>query len=73
MAEEKKNNSKGIKKFFKDFIGEIKKVTWPTVKDTFKGTGIVMVAIMVVGLFVFALDAGLFTLLSQIMNLSSQQ
>lgn len=49
----------GIKKWFKDLISELKKVTWPKFKTVVKQTGIVFV---VVGFFlaaVWLIDAGL--------------
>lgn len=64
---------KGFKKvgeFFKGFKIELKKIIWPTPKLTFKNTGIVLVMILVVGVFVFALDSGLIYLLGKIMKMS---
>ena len=47
---------KRIGRFFKDYKGELKKITWPTPKQTAKNTGIVLLAMIVVGLFVILLD-----------------
>ncbi|MBR6922062.1 MAG: preprotein translocase subunit SecE [Clostridia bacterium] len=47
---------KRIGRFFKDYKGELKKITWPTPKQTAKNTGIVLVAMVVVGLIVILLD-----------------
>ena len=54
-----------IVKFLKDYKGELKKITWPTAKQTAKNTGIVLAAMVVVGLFVVLLDLAF----SQIINL----
>ena len=45
-----------IVRFLKDYKGELKKITWPTAKQTAKNTGIVLAAMVVVGLFVVLLD-----------------
>ncbi len=57
-----------VLKFFRETITEIKKIVWPTPKTTFKNTGIVLVAMVIVGLVVFGLDTGLMALLSLVMN-----
>lgn len=57
-----------VLKFFRDTITEIKKIVWPTPKATFKNTGLVLVAMVIVGLVVFGLDTGLMALLSLVMN-----
>lgn len=57
-----------VLKYFRDTISEIKKIVWPTPKVTFKNTGIVLVAMVIVGLVIFGLDTGLMALLSLVMN-----
>lgn len=44
--------------FLKSYKGELKKITWPTVKQTGKNTGTVLVAMIAVGAFVCLLDLG---------------
>ena len=56
--------------FFRSCIGEIKKITWPTPKQTTKNFFIVLAVIIVRGLFIFALDMGLFKLLGLVMDMS---
>ena len=51
--------------------GEHKKITWPTPKQTTKNFGIVIAVIVVVGLFIFGLDRGLYALLGLVMNTSA--
>lgn len=41
----------GIKRFFRETVGELKKVTWPTRREALNLTGIVLVVIFAVGLF----------------------
>lgn len=72
---EKKPNAfvrffKRIAKFFKDCKGEVKKIVWPAPKAVFKNTGVVLVTILVLGLFVFALDTGFMNLLGLVMEIA---
>lgn len=59
-----------VTKFVKDCKGEIKKIVWPTPKATFKNTGVVLVTIIVLGLFVFLLDTAFMNLLGLVMNVA---
>lgn len=51
-----------IAKFFKDFRGVAKKVSWPDAKTVFKNAGIVLTVVIVVGAAVYGVD--------QILNLA---
>ena len=51
--------------------GELKKITWPTPKQTTKNFGIVIAVIVIMGLFIYALDRGLFALLGLVMGISN--
>ena len=69
----KKNNKPSfgerIKKFFRDYGSELKKITWSSKKDVKSNTIVVLASILVVGLIIFALDMGfsaLITLLGKI-------
>jgi len=73
---EKKKNKKPnifarIAKYFRECKAEVKKITWPTPRTVFKNVGIVLVIIIVMGLFIFALDRGLFALLNLVMETSA--
>ena len=77
MAEnvKKKENAvaaffKRAAKFFRDCKGEVKKIVWPTPKATFKNTGVVLVTIVVVTLFVFLLDTVFMNLLGLVMDVA---
>ena len=52
----KKGNSKNKKSFFKDFKAELKKVVWPTPKQLFNNTVVVITIVLVVAAIVFVLD-----------------
>ena len=74
MAEKKPNAlvrfAKKASKFFRDCKGEIKKIVWPTPKATFKNTGVVLITIVVVTLFVFLLDTVFMNLLGLVMDVA---
>lgn len=67
-AKKKKNFFQKMASFFKACIGEIKKITWPTVSQTFKNFGVVLIVIILAGLFIYGLDRGLYALLNLVMN-----
>ena len=53
-----------IKKFFRDYGSELKKITWSSKKDVKSNTIVVIASIVVVGLIIFALDMGFSALIS---------
>ena len=69
MAEKKSENAKAaakrlaknllfqrLAKYLGSCKSEIKKITWPTAKQTTKNFGIVIAMVAIVGVFIFALD-----------------
>lgn len=60
-----------IAKYFRECKAEVKKITWPAPKAVFKNFGVVLVIMLVMGLFIFALDQGLFALLGLVMETSA--
>jgi len=72
----KTKSANGVEKksymtFVSDFFKEIKKVIWPTPRMTFKNTGITLVAVILVGTYVWMIDLGLKELLRKVMEISS--
>ncbi len=67
-SEKKPSIFSRIAKYFRECKSEIKKIVWPTPKATFKNMGIVLVVLIVIGLFIYALDTGLLALLGLVMN-----
>lgn len=61
---------KKVGKFFRDCKGELKKIVWPTPKAALKSTGVVLATIIILGLFVFALDTGFMNLLGLVMDVA---
>ena len=47
---------KAIKSFVKDFRGETKKIVWPGAKEVIKSTGVVLVAVLVIGAGIWIVD-----------------
>lgn len=56
------NPIKSIGKFVREYKSEIKKISWPSAKDTTKNTAITLAAIIIVGAFIWVLDFGLSSL-----------
>lgn len=50
---------KTVKKFWKDFVGTVKKIVWPGPKQVLKSSLIVLATIVVVGLVIYGIDQGL--------------
>ena len=48
-----------IKKYWKDFVGTVKKIVWPGRAQVLKSSAVVLVSIIVVGLVIFGFDRGL--------------
>ena len=55
MAEEKKVKDRG--RWFHEMKSELKKVVWPSGKETMKNTGTVLLCSLVVGAFIWIFDA----------------
>ena len=55
MAEEKKVKDRG--RGFREMKSELKKVVWPSGKETMKNTGTVLLCSLVVGAFIWIFDA----------------
>ena len=45
-----------IRRFFSDTVAELGRCTWPTRQQLLESTGLVVVAIMILALFVFGVD-----------------
>ncbi len=51
-----------VKAFFRDSWLELQKVIWPKFDDVLKMTGVVVVVVFIVGIFIFLWDRILWTL-----------
>ena len=50
------NKPNRVLRWLKDLKGELKKVTWPSAKDTLKNVGIVIACVIIVGIFIWVFD-----------------
>ena len=57
-----------VLKFFRDLISETKKISWPSRKTVINNTIVVIVSILVIGIFIWVLDALLTFLLGLMLN-----
>ncbi|MBM4445891.1 MAG: preprotein translocase subunit SecE [Chloroflexi bacterium] len=53
--------------FIGDIIGELRKVTWPSRRDTIRLTIMVLIVCVAVGLFLGALDYGFAELVAKVL------
>ena len=63
MAKASGKPKKSIVKYFKDARSEFKKVVWPSRKQVFNNTVVVIICMVVSGLAIWALDTGFVSLL----------
>lgn len=49
----------GIKRYFLEVVLEGKRITWPSRKDTVKGTYIVLITVVISAIFLGIVDIGL--------------
>ena len=47
------------RQFLREVKQELKKVTWPSRRDTLAGTAVVLVAVLVIAVFLSIVDSGL--------------
>ena len=57
-----------VKKFFKDYKSEFKKIKWPTLLETNKSFVLVLIITAIAGLAIFGFDYGLRELLNLIVG-----
>ena len=63
-----KEKFEGAKQFLREVRTELKKVTWPSRKDTFSGTAVVLVAVFIIALFLGIVDSGLSNLIKELLK-----
>ncbi|GAA0233304.1 preprotein translocase subunit SecE [Metaclostridioides mangenotii] len=68
MTEEVKKKRFSLFRYLKETRQELKRVTWPTGKELFKNTGIVLAVVVSFTIIVWGLDTGLSWLLSLIVK-----
>ncbi len=45
-----------VKKFFKEYRGELKKISWPTMAEVVKNTMITLAAVLMIGIVIWVAD-----------------
>ena len=55
-AKKKDMKQTPLSRWLQDLKGELKKVTWPSGKDTLKNVGTVIVCVILVGVFIWGFD-----------------
>ena len=58
-----------VLRWLKDLRGELKKVTWPSVRDVVKNVGIVIVCVLVVGVCIWVFDYLAHAVVGALLNL----
>ena len=56
------------KQFLREVKTELKKVTWPSRKDTLSGTAIVLVAVFIIAIFLGIVDSALSALIRELLK-----
>jgi preprotein translocase subunit SecE len=56
------------KQFLREVKTELKKVTWPSRKDTLSGTLVVLVAVFIIAIFLGIVDSGLSNLIKELLK-----
>jgi preprotein translocase subunit SecE len=63
-----KENFETVKQFLREVKTELKKVTWPSRKDTLSGTLIVLVAVFIIAVFLGIVDSGLSNIIKELLK-----
>ena len=64
VKKDEKKKKGGFGQWLRDMKGEMKKIVWPTKKDTARNTGIVIGMCLCVGVFLWVFDAAATTIVS---------
>ena len=68
MAFSIRSKFEAAKQFLREVKTELKKVTWPSKKDTLSGTAVVLVAVFIIALFLGIVDSGLSNLIKELLK-----
>ena len=60
--------SNKVSEFLGDVKSELQKVTWPTRKETYGSTVVVIILVLMVGVFLWVVDSALSTLIRTLLN-----
>jgi preprotein translocase subunit SecE len=68
MAFSIREKFESAKQFLREVKTELKKVTWPSRKDTLSGTLVVLIAVFIIALFLGIVDLGLSNLVKTLLR-----
>ena len=69
-SDKKKDKKPGkVRRWLKDLKGELKKVTWPSAKDTAKNVAVVIACVLIVGVMIWVFDAVVKLVVEALLNL----
>ncbi len=57
-----------VKQFLREVKVELKKVTWPSRKDTLAATAVVLITVIIVAFFLGIVDSGLSALVKELLK-----
>lgn len=57
-----------VSEFLGDVKAELQKVTWPTRKETYGSTVVVIILVLMVAIFLWVVDSALSTLIRTLLN-----
>jgi preprotein translocase subunit SecE len=63
-----KSKWEAFRQFLREVKTELKKVTWPSRRDTLSGTAIVLVAVFIIAFFLGIVDSGLSNLIKMLLK-----
>jgi preprotein translocase subunit SecE len=63
-----KDTYEKVRQFFREVRAELKRVAWPTRKETVGSTSVVLILVMIMAVFLGLVDAGLHALLRQVLS-----
>lgn len=67
----KKSKGNRFTRWLREMRSELKKVQWPSWKQVLKNTGIVIVCVLVIGVFIWVFDALAHKIIEALINLVS--
>lgn len=67
----KKSKGNRFTRWLREMRSELKKVQWPTWKQVLKNTGIVILCVVVIGVFIWVFDALAHMIIEALINLVS--
>ena len=65
---EKSKRENAIQRFFRETMGELRRVTWPTWPEARNLTVVVLIVLVIMALFLWGIDSGATFLLSRIIS-----